>query len=71
MEAAMMQQLRMNLVLAATLGIFPALLLTSNALASDQGKLTEQFHQVYPLSANGRRTRQRQWARTHCCLGPK
>ena len=50
----MMQQLRMNLVLAATLGIFPALLLTSNALASDQGKLTEQFHQVYPLSANGR-----------------
>jgi len=54
MEAAMMQQRRMKLVLVAALGMFPALLLTSNALASDQGKLAEEFHQVYSLSANGR-----------------
>ena len=50
----MMQQRRMKLVLVAALGMFPALLLTSGALAADQGKLTEEFHQVYPLSASGR-----------------
>ena len=50
----MMRQRRMKLLLVAALGMFPALLLTSSALASDQGKLTEEFHQVYPLSANGR-----------------
>ena len=34
--------------------IAAALLISGAALASGQGKLTEEFHQVYPLSAEGR-----------------
>lgn len=40
---------------AVALGAVSAILLISNAVASDrQGKLAEEFHKVYPLSAQGR-----------------
>ena len=51
-----MQQSRLATWLGAALGAVSVLLLFAAAgHASDhQGKLAEEFHQVYPLSADGR-----------------
>lgn len=45
---------RSEIWLGALLGAAAALVLMGAAHASDAGKLTEEFHQVYPLSAEGR-----------------
>lgn len=51
----MRQRNSIGLLQAITLGATTAILLISSAAASDQtGRLTEEFHKVYPLSAQGR-----------------
>jgi DUF4097 and DUF4098 domain-containing protein YvlB len=51
----MKQGRRIAISTAVALGAVSAILLISNAGASDrQGKLAEEFHKVYPLSAQGR-----------------
>jgi len=51
----MTRQRRTEIRLGAILGAIASLILFSaSAFASDQGKLREEFHQVYPLTALGR-----------------
>ena len=51
----MTQQRRTSLWKAVAVGAIAAIFLISSAQGSDQsGKLTEEFHKVYPLSAQGR-----------------
>ena len=51
----MRQRNSIGLLQAITFGATTAILLISSAAASDQtGRLTEEFHKVYPLSAQGR-----------------
>jgi Putative adhesin len=48
------QKQRLTISQAVVVAAFVAIFLIPAALGSNQGKLTEEFHKVYPLSAQGR-----------------
>src|SRR4030095_15311395 len=53
MEAAMNRQRRLKALGALPGAVSSLFLLSGVVFGSDQGKLSEEFHQVYPLSARG------------------